>query len=188
MNNTEFSVKNLFLRTKTRSFIPTLMGFSMTIPTTPLYYYTTKPSPKLLLTFIIYFRIFEIVNQYRGAYMNNNTQTTITQLKEELIPIIKSVVHEELKANITVNIEEFIRQNELRAKELSILERIVRVEEELKALRQTMEIRFESMEKRFEARFESMEKRFTALQWFMGIGFTIISILIAVFGLFVGKV
>jgi len=120
--------------------------------------------------------------------MNNNTQTTITQLKEELIPIIKSVVHEELKANITVNIEEFIRQNELRAKELSLLERIVRVEEELKALRQTMEIRFESMEKRFEARFESMEKRFTALQWFMGIGFTIISILIAVFGLFVGKV
>ena len=126
--------------------------------------------------------------------MNNNTQTTIAQLKEELIPLIKSVVHEELKANITATIEEFIRQNELRAKELSLIERIVRVEEELKALRQTMEIRFESMEKRFEARFEaidarfeSMEKRFTALQWFMGIGFTIISILIAVFGLFVGK-
>ena len=138
--------------------------------------------------------------------MNNNTKTTITQLKEELIPLIKSVVHEELKANITANIEEFIRQNELRAKELSLIERIVRVEEELKALRQTMEVRFESMEKRFEARFEaidarfesmeirfearfeSMEKRFTALQWFMGIGFTIISILIAVFGLFVGKI
>jgi hypothetical protein len=138
--------------------------------------------------------------------MNNNTQTTIAQLKEELIPLIKSVVHEELKANITATIEEFIRQNELRAKELSLIERIVRVEEELKALRQTMEVRFESMEKRFEARFEaidarfesmeirfearfeSMEKRFTALQWFMGIGFTIISILIAVFGLFVGKI
>jgi putative exporter of polyketide antibiotics len=59
----------------------------------------------------------------------------------------------------------------------SIIDHIVRVEEELKALRQTMELRF-----------ESMEKRFTTLQWFMGIGFTIISILIAVFGLFVGKV
>ena len=86
-----------------------------------------------------------------------------------------------------------------------IVDHIVQVEEELKALRQTMEIRFESMEKRFEARFEStekrfearfeainarfesIEKRFTILQWFMGIGFTIISILIAVFGLFVGK-
>jgi putative exporter of polyketide antibiotics len=59
----------------------------------------------------------------------------------------------------------------------SIIDHILRVEEELKALRKTMEIRF-----------ESMEKRFTALQWFMGIGFTIISILIAVFGLFVGNV
>ena len=57
-----------------------------------------------------------------------------------------------------------------------IVDHIVQVEEELKALRQTMEICF-----------ESMEKRFTTLQWFMGIGFTIISILIAVFGLFVGK-
>ena len=57
----------------------------------------------------------------------------------------------------------------------------MRIEEELKALMQTMEIRFE-------ARFEAIEKRFTALQWFMGIGFTIISILIAVFGLFVEKV
>ena len=119
--------------------------------------------------------------------MNNNTQTTISQLKEELTPIIKSMIQDEVQANIKANVEEFIRQNELRAKELSLLERIVRVEEELKALRQTMEIRFESMEKRFEARFESIEKRFTSLQWFMGIGFTIISILIAVFGLFVGK-
>ena len=46
------------------------------------------------------------------------------------------------------------------------------------------------METRFSAidtRFEAMEKRFTTLQWFIGIGFTVISILIAVFGLFVGK-
>jgi hypothetical protein len=38
-----------------------------------------------------------------------------------------------------------------------------------------------------DTRFEAMEKRFTTLQWFIGIGFTVISILIAVFGLFVGK-
>jgi len=98
--------------------------------------------------------------------MNNNTQTTVTQLKEELIPLIKSVVQDEVRTNI----EEFIRQSELRAKELSLIERIVRVEEELKALKETIDMRF------------------TSLQWFMGIGFTIISILIAVFGLFVGKI
>ncbi|HOM11044.1 MAG TPA: hypothetical protein PLV81_12945 [Spirochaetota bacterium] len=112
--------------------------------------------------------------------MNNNTQNIITQLKEELIPLIKTVVQDEVKSNI----EEFMRQSELRAKELSLIERIIRVEEELKSLKEVEKARFEAIE----SRFESMEKRFTSLQWFIGIGFAIISILIAVFGLFIGKV
>lgn len=112
--------------------------------------------------------------------MNNNTQNSIIQLKEELIPLIKTVVQDEVKSNI----EEFMRQSELRAKELSLIERIIRVEEELKSLKEVEKARFEAIE----SRFESMEKRFTSLQWFIGIGFAIISILIAVFGLFIGKV
>ncbi|MDH7554763.1 MAG: hypothetical protein QHH74_14025 [Spirochaetota bacterium] len=112
--------------------------------------------------------------------MNNNTQNPIIQLKEELIPLIKTVVQDEVKSNI----EEFMRQSELRAKELSLIERIIRVEEELKSLKEVEKARFEAIE----SRFESMEKRFTSLQWFIGIGFAIISILIAVFGLFIGKV
>jgi len=76
-----------------------------------------------------------------------------------------------------------LRQSEIKAKELSLIERVIRVEEELKALKEIEKARFEAMETRFEA----MEKRFTTLQWFIGIGFTVISILIAVFGLFVGK-
>jgi len=102
----------------------------------------------------------------------SNGQLTINQIKEELIPIIQAVVTQEVKTNI----EEFLRQSEIKAKELSLIERVIRVEEELKALKE--------IEK---ARFEAMEKRFTTLQWFIGIGFTVISILIAVFGLFVGK-
>jgi len=123
----------------------------------------------------------------------SNGQLTINQIKEELIPIIQAVVTQEVKTNI----EEFLRQSEIKAKELSLIERVIRVEEELKALKEiekarfeTMETRFAAMETRFAAidtRFEAMEKRFTSLQWFIGIGFTIISILIAVFGLFVGK-
>ncbi|MDH7552244.1 MAG: hypothetical protein QHH74_01165 [Spirochaetota bacterium] len=114
--------------------------------------------------------------------MNNNTQNTIAQLKEELIPLIKTVVQDEVKSNI----EDFMRQSELRAKELSLIERIIRVEEEIKALKEIEKARFEAMETRFEAmetRFEAIEKRFSSLQWFMGIGFTITSILIAIFGL-----
>ena len=107
-------------------------------------------------------------------------------------------------------VEDYIRRNEERMKEFSLLERIVRVEEELKALKEIqlslireMNARFEAMEKRFETieranqerfeaieranqqrfeaiekRFEAMEKRFSFLQWFMGIGFTFLALLI----------
>lgn len=119
-------------------------------------------------------------NIFLEVPLNNNTQNLIIQLKEELIPLIKTVVQDEVKSNI----EEFMRQSELRAKELSLIERIIRVEEELKSLKEVEKARFEAIE----SRFESMEKRFTSLQWFIGIGFAIISILIAVFGLFIGKV
>ena len=60
--------------------------------------------------------------------------------------------------------------NEQRAKELSLMERVIKVEEELKSLREIESARFEAMEKRFEtlqremnARFEAMEKRFEAM-------------------------
>jgi len=109
----------------------------------------------------------------------SNGQLTITQIKEELIPIIQAVVTQEVKTSI----EEFLRQSEIKAKELSLIERVIRVEVELKALKEIEKTRFEAME----ARFEAMDKRFTTLQWFTGVGFTAISILIAVFGLFVGK-
>ncbi len=109
----------------------------------------------------------------------SNGPLTINQIKEELIPIIQAVVTQEVKTNI----EEFLRQSEIKAKELSLIERVIRVEEELKALKEIEKARFEAMETRFEA----MEKRFTTLQWFIGVGFIAISILIAVFGLFVGK-
>ena len=132
----------------------------------------------------------------------------------ELKPIVEKLVREFLV--------EFVKENELKIRELSLMERIVRVEEELKALREIQIAQFEAIEKRFEAlqremdkrfealqremdkRFEAMEKRFEALQremdkrfeaiekrlnfmqWFIGIGFTIVSILIALFS-FVGK-
>jgi hypothetical protein len=73
-------------------------------------------------------------------------------------------------------LEEYIERNEVRIKELALVERVIRVEEELKALRQMSEIRFETIDERFEAlqremnaRFEAMDKRFSAVQWMIGI-------------------
>jgi hypothetical protein len=64
-------------------------------------------------------------------------------------------------------LEEFIARNDVHIKELSLIERIVRVEEELKALREIFEAKFDASEKRFDLlqttmneRFEAMDKRF----------------------------
>jgi len=89
--------------------------------------------------------------------------------KEELIKIIKSLVAEQVEA--------YVRKHEEKMKEFSLLERIIRVEEELKAQREiiaslqremsarfeAMEKRFEAMEKRFETMNKAMEKRFEAM-------------------------
>ena len=113
---------------------------------------------------------------------------------EQIEAIVKAILQDHLKTAI----EEFVRQNEQKAKELSLIERIIRVEEELKALKEIELARFEAIEKRFEAvdkrfesliremdaRFQAIEKRLSFMQWFMGIGFTIISILIALLKFF----
>jgi hypothetical protein len=66
-----------------------------------------------------------------------------------------------------------------------LLERMVRVEEELKAQRELMIIRFDAVDRRFEAedkRFEAVDKRFGLIQWVMGIGFVMIGTLVTIFG------
>jgi glutathione S-transferase len=94
-----------------------------------------------------------------------NMQEAIS--RSEIEQLVRSIVQQSIQSAI----EEFVRKNDQRAKELSLIERVIRVEEELKALREIEAARFEAMEKRFEAlqremnaRFEAMEKRFEALQ------------------------
>jgi hypothetical protein len=78
-----------------------------------------------------------------------------------------------------------------------LLERMVRVEEELKAQRELMAERFAAVDQRFVAadqrledlirhmdrRFESVDKRFTALTWMIGVGFVVVTSLTTVFAL-----
>ena len=97
----------------------------------------------------------------------------------------------------------------LRRRELDLVERVVRVEDELKNLREVMEERFQKVDERFEAqrelmderfskmderfeaqrelmneRFDHMEKRTSFSQWIIGIGFTAIGLLILVLNYF----
>ncbi|MDE0026107.1 MAG: hypothetical protein OXP69_16995 [Spirochaetaceae bacterium] len=67
-----------------------------------------------------------------------------------------------------------------------LLERLIRVEEELKAQRMLMDERFKFMAQRFETvdkRFEDMNARFTTLTWMIGVGFVVITSLTTVFAL-----
>jgi chaperonin cofactor prefoldin len=92
-------------------------------------------------------------------------------------------VEEELKALREIQIAQF----EAMEKRFEVLQR--EMDKRFEALQREMDKRFEAMEVRFEAidkRFEAIEKRLNFMQWFIGIGFTIVSILIALFS-FVGK-
>jgi hypothetical protein len=40
-----------------------------------------------------------------------------------------------------------------------------------------MNTRFEAMQREMNTRFEAVEKRFSALQWMIGIGFTLLAII-----------
>lgn len=84
---------------------------------------------------------------------------------------VEKIIAGMLESRLQQAIEEFLGRNELRAKELSLIERVVRVEEELKSLGQMFEVKFDASEKRFEAlqremnaRFVAIDKRFEALQ------------------------
>ena len=89
------------------------------------------------------------------ANMDTNSIPT-AQIEQIVIKIMKSRLQEVM--------EEYVQKNELRTKELALMERVVRVEEELRSLREMSEAKFEISEKRFEALQREMNARFEALQ------------------------
>jgi hypothetical protein len=60
--------------------------------------------------------------------------------RSEIEQLVRSIVQQSIQSAI----EEFVRKNDQRAKELSLIERVIRVEEELKALREIETARFRS--------------------------------------------
>ena len=59
----------------------------------------------------------------------------------------------------------------------TIIEIVDRLEEELKALKEIQN----TMIREMNARFEALEKRFTFMEWFMGIGFTALVVLMSLY-------
>ena len=50
-----------------------------------------------------------------------------------------------------------------------------------KLILEQMDKRFEQVDKRFEENQHYMDKRFSSLQWFMGIGFTLLVVLMSIY-------
>jgi biopolymer transport protein ExbB/TolQ len=115
------------------------------------------------------------------------TPEYIKQLVYSILPEVLAQYKEEKGKNISLN---------------PLLERLIRLEEELKALRIKMNIRFEAQRKesdaRFEAinsrfeslikemnaRFDALEKRLNFLQWLIAIGFPFLIGLMTFFNFF----
>jgi hypothetical protein len=115
------------------------------------------------------------------------TPEYIKQLVYSILPEVLAQYKEEKGKDISLN---------------PLLERLIRLEEELKALRIEMNIRFEAQRKesdaRFEAinsrfeglikemnaRFDALEKRLNFLQWLTAIGFSFLIGLMTFFNFF----
>jgi len=96
-------------------------------------------------------------------------QTYQQELKELIYSILPEII------------EKYFREREKELYSISLIERLIRVEEELKALRSDTNYRFEALMREMDARFEFLEKRFNFMQWFIGICFTIIMLALTIF-------
>ena len=90
---------------------------------------------------------------------------------QNLESLVEKILEAKAASIVARMVEEYVRQNEKQAHEFSLLERIIRVEEELKALREIqtsilreMNARFEAMEQANQQRFEAIEKRFETME------------------------
>ncbi|MEM3658530.1 MAG: hypothetical protein QXQ66_09000, partial [Candidatus Hadarchaeum sp.] len=84
----------------------------------------------------------------------------VTIPEEELRRKVTEIISE----NIGKFIAEYVNEHEIKLKELSLIERIVRVEEELKHLKILEQERHESLIREMNARFEAINARFEAVQ------------------------
>ena len=104
-------------------------------------------------------------------------------------------IEDHIKSNISSWIGDTSLTKSSYFNEMELLERIVRVEEELKNQRELMQTgfqqsdkRFEDMQKHIDRRFEQVDKRFedvnskfTMMFVFMTLGFTILAVMMTVF-------
>ena len=111
---------------------------------------------------------------------------TIRILEEYLI----NNLHKLIASNLPKSFKIYSEQEKL-----NLVERIVRVEDAIKAQNEKIELllhqmdkrfeqvdkRFEQVDKRFDDLIHYMDKRFSVTQWIIGLGFTLIVVMMSIF-------
>jgi len=112
---------------------------------------------------------------------------------------------EQIGSYIESNFDRFSAKNnivQLRPYDIQLIERMTRIEEELRSQRELIQLGFNQMDKRFESmqkqsdtrfemmqknmdtRFDDMNKKFNMITWMMTAGFTIIATVITLLTIF----
>jgi len=101
---------------------------------------------------------------------------------------------EQIGSYIESNFDRFSAKSnivQLRPYDIQLIERMTRIEEELRSQRELMQLGFNQMDKRFESmqkqsdtRFDDMNKKFNMITWMMTAGFTIIATVITLISIF----
>ena len=104
---------------------------------------------------------------------------------------------EQIGSYIESNFDRFSAKSnvvQLRPYDIQLIERMTRIEEELKAQRELMQFGFNQIDRRFEAtdkrfndvnkRFDDINKKFSMMMWMMTAGFTIIATVITLLTIF----
>ena len=108
---------------------------------------------------------------------------------------IAKIVEEILDEKFGDRFSSYLAGREREYERIGVMERLIRLEEELKAQRELMGARFEAVDRRFEAidqrfedlihhmdqRFEGMNRRFILLTWLISSLFGALALLITVF-------
>lgn len=113
----------------------------------------------------------EQIEQYVMQIVQAQWQQKV--VKEQLEPLMLTL----MQGRFSEMMEEYVKAGELRAKEMAIMERVVRIEDELKSMRQMSEQNFDLMKQRFQEsdkRFEATEKRLELLQQEMSTRFEVV--------------
>ncbi len=99
-------------------------------------------------------------------------------LRDEDVQRIAEYVKPWISENVRTAVRDAV-PNRVSGLDIPLLERMVRVEEELKSQRELMTVRFEAMDRRFDATTAQIRRT----DWFMGIGFTIVTVAVMLVGL-----